>query len=185
MAARATLGSRLPVDHLFRYGARVVDIQLLRDDHAAALLAFEQENRAYFAASIPDRGDDYFANFADRHQALLDEQAAGTCLFHVITASDGSIIGRVNLVDVVAGEAELGYRIAEGAAGRGLATRAVAQLLDRAVSEYGLTKVRAATTRDNPASQRILDKVGFVVVGHTTLSGHPGIRYECDLVPAS
>jgi [ribosomal protein S5]-alanine N-acetyltransferase len=43
------------------------DLELLRPDHAPALLAFEQENRAYFAAWVPDRGDDYFANFAERH----------------------------------------------------------------------------------------------------------------------
>jgi [ribosomal protein S5]-alanine N-acetyltransferase len=37
-------------------------LQRLRRDHAAALLAFELESRAFFAASIPDRGDDYFAS---------------------------------------------------------------------------------------------------------------------------
>ncbi|MEV4065036.1 hypothetical protein [Nonomuraea dietziae] len=38
------------------------ELQRLRSDHASALLAFERENRAYFAASIPDRGDAYFAS---------------------------------------------------------------------------------------------------------------------------
>ncbi|MEU5749502.1 GNAT family N-acetyltransferase, partial [Streptomyces sp. NPDC047726] len=28
---------------------------------------FERENRAYFSASIPDRGDDYFSGFDVRH----------------------------------------------------------------------------------------------------------------------
>ena len=37
------------------------DLQLVRLDHAPALLVFERENRAYFAASIPDRGDEFFA----------------------------------------------------------------------------------------------------------------------------
>src|SRR5437870_12696435 len=32
------------------------DLQLLRLDHAPALLAFEWETRASFAASVPDRG---------------------------------------------------------------------------------------------------------------------------------
>jgi hypothetical protein len=44
------------------------ELQLLRADHAQALLGFETENRAYFAASIPDRGDDYFANFYAWHR---------------------------------------------------------------------------------------------------------------------
>lgn len=38
------------------------EMQLPRPAHAPALFAFEQENRAYFAASIPDRGDGYFAH---------------------------------------------------------------------------------------------------------------------------
>ena len=51
------------------------ELQPLRLDHGPALLAFERENRAYFAASIPDRGDDYFATFAERHRELLAWQA--------------------------------------------------------------------------------------------------------------
>src|SRR5258708_37671296 len=38
----------------------MLQLRRVRPEHAAALLAFELENRAYFAASIPDRGDDYF-----------------------------------------------------------------------------------------------------------------------------
>src|SRR5947209_7544086 len=47
------------------------DLQLVRLDHAPALLAFEWENRAYFAASIPDRGDEFFAEFDTRHAQML------------------------------------------------------------------------------------------------------------------
>jgi ribosomal-protein-alanine N-acetyltransferase len=102
----------------------VPELQLLRPDHALALLAVERENRAYFAASIPDRGDDYFARFDERHRALLAEQQAGDCYFHLLVGTAGEVLGRVNLVDVADGGAELGYRIAERAAGRGLATSA-------------------------------------------------------------
>src|SRR5437764_11857640 len=47
------------------------DLQLVRLDHAPALLAFERENRAYFAAVIPDRGNEFFTNFDMRHAQLL------------------------------------------------------------------------------------------------------------------
>ncbi|HZC08157.1 MAG TPA: hypothetical protein VE338_21150 [Ktedonobacterales bacterium] len=53
------------------------DLQVLRLDHAPALLAFEGENRAYFAAAIPDRGDAFFAEFDTRLAHLLAGQAAG------------------------------------------------------------------------------------------------------------
>ncbi|WP_338896368.1 GNAT family N-acetyltransferase [Streptomyces sp. TG1A-60] len=157
------------------------ELQLLRPDHAPALLAFERENRAYFAASIPDRGEDYFARFDERHRALLAEQEAGVCWFHVLVGADAEVLGRVNLVDVADGSAELGYRIAERAAGRGLATWAVRKLCDLAADGYGLTVLRAATTLDNAASRAVLARVGFTVVGETQLSGRPGLSYSRNL----
>ncbi|WP_329466832.1 GNAT family N-acetyltransferase [Streptomyces sp. NBC_01431] len=153
------------------------ELQLLRPDHAPALLAFERENRDYFAASIPDRGEDYFARFDQRHLALLAEQEAGACYFHLLVGSAGDVLGRVNLVDVADGAAELGYRIAERAAGRGLATSAVREVCRLAAAGYGLTALRAATTLDNAASRAVLARTGFTVVGRTRLSGRPGLTY--------
>ncbi|ADD42879.1 GNAT family N-acetyltransferase [Stackebrandtia nassauensis] len=157
------------------------ELELLRADHAEALLDFEVTNRAYFAASIPDRGDDYFANFATRHAALLTEQATGECFFHVLVDAGGDITGRVNLVDVADGEAELGYRIGASAAGRGLATAAVTQVCALAAESYGLKRLRAQTTLDNIASHKVLTRTGFEPAGDTVLSGRPGRRYLRDL----
>src|SRR5271169_4672120 len=111
------------------------EIQRVRLDHAKALLAFERENRAYFAASIPDRGDDYFTHFDARHRALLAEQAAGVHFYHVLVEADGAVVGRINLFDVTESTAELGFRIAEKSAGQGLAQRAVLQICYIAVAE--------------------------------------------------
>jgi hypothetical protein len=89
-------------------------LELVRADHAPALLTFEQHNRSYFAAAIPDRGDAYFAEFAERHRELLAWQANGTDFFHVLVEDgDDAIVGRVNLTEVADGSAELGYRIAQ------------------------------------------------------------------------
>ncbi|MDX3769380.1 GNAT family N-acetyltransferase [Streptomyces sp. NBC_01707] len=156
-------------------------LQLLRLDHAPALLAFEQENRAYFAASIPDRGDDYFAHFDVRHHDLLAEQAAGQHFFHVLVDGSGAVHGRVNLVDVADGSAELGYRIAEKSAGQGLATAAVRDVCGLAAAEYGLTTLRAVTTLDNAGSRAVLARTGFVRTGEIRLGGRPGLRFVRDL----
>jgi ribosomal-protein-alanine N-acetyltransferase len=153
------------------------ELQLLRPDHAPAVLAFEKENRAYFAAAIPDRGDEYFARFEERHRALLAEQDAGVCYFHVVVGDAGEVLGRVNLVDVADGGADLGYRIAERAAGRGLATSAVREICALAATGYGLTFLRAAARLDNQASRAVLARAGFTVTGETRLSGHPGLTY--------
>ncbi|MFI9330468.1 GNAT family N-acetyltransferase [Kitasatospora sp. NPDC052868] len=160
-------------------------LERLRSDHAPALLAFEQENRAYFARSVPDRGDDYFTGFASRHRDLLAEQDTGACHFHVVVDDRGELIGRVNLVDVSAGSAELGYRIGESAAGRGVATAAVGEACRLAVAEYALRSLVAVTTLDNPASRAVLERNGFTVVESITLVGRPGVRYRRQFVPAS
>ncbi|MER7898196.1 GNAT family N-acetyltransferase [Streptomyces sp. NPDC096046] len=162
----------------------MVTLEPLRAGHADALLAFERENRAYFARTVPDRGDAFFTpeGFAARLGALLDEQHARVCRFHVVLGEDGEVIGRVNLVDLADGSAELGYRVGERAAGRGVATAAVAQVCRLAVTDYGLTSLTAVTTLDNPASLRVLARSGFTRVGDTTVDGRPGVRHERRLV---
>lgn len=157
------------------------ELQLMRADHASAVLAFELENRAWFAASISDRGDEFFEHFTERHDALLAKQDAGAGAYHVLVAGDGSVLGRFNLVFVEEGSAELGYRVAQEAAGRGLATAAVRELCDLAAARYGLRSVRAATSLDNVASQKVLTKAGFSVVGPADpadLGGKAGTWYE-------
>jgi ribosomal-protein-alanine N-acetyltransferase len=154
-----------------------IRLERLRADHAEALLAFEVENRAYFAGYISDRGDDYFAEFAARHEALLTDQAAGELHFHVLVDDLDRVVGRVNLVDVADGSAELGYRIAEKAAGQGLATAAVRELCRLAASEYGLTELRAGTNYSNQGSRTVLERNGFVPAGEATYGGRPGLTY--------
>nr|WP_202477427.1 GNAT family N-acetyltransferase [Streptomyces sp. SID5470] len=159
-------------------------MKLLRAAHAPAVLAFELANRAYFAASVPDRGDDFFDRFADRFSALLAEQEAGICVFHVLVAEDGSILGRFNLYDLEDGTAVLGYRVARHVAGRGTATATVLELCELATKRYGLHTLRAATAHENVASRKVLVKAGFVAVGPADpaeLGGKPGTWYQRDL----
>ncbi|MGW4167874.1 GNAT family N-acetyltransferase [Streptomyces chartreusis] len=155
-------------------------LERLRADHAEALLAFEHENREYFARTVPDRGDEYFtpAGFAARHRALLAEQDAGVCHFHVVLDGEGRLVGRINLMDVEDGSAELGYRVGELAAGKGVATAAVAELCRLASASYALTSLVARTTLDNLASRTVLERNAFVSVGETTVGGRPGIGYR-------
>jgi amidohydrolase len=55
----------------------VPELEQLHAGHAPAVLAFELVNRACFAASVSDRGDEFFDQLPDRHSALL----AGLALF--------------------------------------------------------------------------------------------------------
>ncbi|THA72259.1 N-acetyltransferase [Streptomyces sp. A0958] len=159
------------------------ELQRLRPDHAPAVLAFEHANRAFFAASIPDRGDDYFTRFPARHAALLAEQATGACHFHVLVAEGtGEVLGRFNLVDVADGSAELGFRLAEKATGRGLATKTIRQLFQLCRTTYGLTTLRARAANTNTASRSVLTRTGFVETGEdVVLNGKRGAGYAREL----
>ena len=160
------------------------DLERLQAGHAAAVLAFELANRAYFAASISDRGDEFFDQFADRYRELLAEQEAGRCACYVLVAQDGSVAGRFNLYDLADGSAVLGYRVAEQVAGRGVATGSVRELCRIAAARHGLRTLRAATSDGNAASQKVLAKAGFVPVGPAApadLGGKSGTWYQRDL----
>jgi len=159
----------------------VPELQRLRADHAPAVLAFELANRAYFATFISDRGDEFYDHFSERYNALLAEQEAGTCVFHVLVGEDGTVLGRFNLFDLKDGTAILGYRVAQHVTGRGVATATVQELCRLAAAKYGLHTLRAATARQNVASQRVLAKAGFVAVGPADpadLGGKPGTWYQ-------
>ncbi|WP_369169915.1 GNAT family N-acetyltransferase [Streptomyces sp. R28] len=156
----------------------MLTLERLRADHADALLAFEQENREYFARSVPDRGDAYFADFDALLQARLAEQDAGVCHFHVVLDTDGRLVGRVNLVDVEDGCAELGYRVGERAAGKGVATAAVAEVCRVAGTAYGLTALVAVTHLDNLASRAVLERNAFIAMEDVTVDGRPAVRYR-------
>jgi ribosomal-protein-alanine N-acetyltransferase len=164
---------------MWRYARWVLELQRLRSDHAAAVLAFEVANRAYFAVSVTDRGDELYEQFPERHRALLAEQDAGVCVFHVLLDGDGTVVGRFNLFDLADGTAEVGYRVAEQVAGRGVATSTLRELCRLAAEQYGLRTLKAETSNENVASQRVLEKAGFVPVRPTDVGGRPGMLYEC------
>jgi [ribosomal protein S5]-alanine N-acetyltransferase len=162
----------------------VPELQRLDAGHAPAVLAFELANRAYFAASINDRGDEFYDQFTKRHNAMLAEQEAGTCAFYVLVGEDGSVLGRFNLYDIKDGTANLGYRVAQHVAGHGVATATVRELCGLAAARHRLRTLKAATSRQNVASQKVLAKAGFVPAGPADpadVGGKPGICYQRDL----
>jgi ribosomal-protein-alanine N-acetyltransferase len=159
----------------------VLELQRLRLDHESAVLAFELANRAYFARSISDRGDDFYAQFGERYRAVLAEQEAGSAVFHVLVDENEDVVGRFNLYELSGGTAEVGYRVAERVSGRGVATGALQDLICIAGGEYGLRKLKARTSNENVASQRVLAKAGFIPVGRAEIENRQGVLWELAL----
>lgn len=155
-----------------------MELQRLRPDHEAAVLEFERANRAYFAESISDRGDEFFADFGGQYRAVLAEQESGTGYFHVLVDEHDAVLGRFNLYGVANGTAEAGYRVAQRASGRGVATTGLREMCRIARDEYGLRTIWATASNENVASQRVLAKVGFRAIGSIDVAGREGTRFE-------
>jgi [ribosomal protein S5]-alanine N-acetyltransferase len=95
---------------------------------------------------------------------------AGSKYVFAVCTPGGVPIGMALLKDVDPrkGEAELGYWIGRPYWGLGYATEAAAAALTHAFAELGLESVLAVTLEANPASLRVLAKLGFVEVGRPT-----------------
>ncbi|QGZ43133.1 ribosomal-protein-alanine N-acetyltransferase [Pseudoduganella flava] len=149
-------------------GLAFVDIATISP---ATLLAFEEANRAYFESMIDGRAPSFYSleGVAQHVAGLREEAERGTAASFVIADAAGALLGRANLkrIDTAAGSAEIGYRIGADHAGKGIATRAVAFLLDEA-RDRGLATVEALVLASNAASARVLDKCGFVPAAEAT-----------------
>jgi len=88
--------------------------------------------------------------------------------FLVFERTDGApkLVGFCALKRRPSGAVELGYWIARDSWGRGFATEACRALINIAVT-LGLTRLEGAHFLDNPASGRVLEKLGFEPVGIT------------------
>ncbi|MDT9002025.1 GNAT family protein [Paucibacter sp. APW11] len=168
-------------------------LRTLQADDTAALLQFELANREWFERHVAPRGAAFYSH--DAVQAHIDqalaEHRAGRYHPNLLLDRRGAIVGRVNLKDIEAGRAEVGYRIAQQAAGRGAASAGLAQLIALARAHWGLQTLEALVAEGNPASARVLEKAGFVCVERMTalaeIAGvsRNGARYRLALSAAT
>ena len=141
---------------------------------APALLAFELENRAYFEHWIHPRDPGYYSEAGvcdaidQADAARRDDQG-----YQFLAVEGERIVGRVNLSHVQRARfdcADLGYRVGERDAGRGVAGRAVTLCLREAFGPLGFWRIQATARPENRASTRVLERSGFAAFGHSRRS---------------
>ncbi|GAB3146611.1 GNAT family N-acetyltransferase [Microbispora hainanensis] len=127
----------------------------------------------YFAlASLPDvidssvppvppeyAGSEVLCRYAG-HRWLTGQRAD----IAIRDAATGEFAGEIQLTGVVPplGQAMLGYSLRPEFRGRGLVTRAVDLLVEWAFASTPLRRIIAGTNPGNTASQRVLERAGFV-----------------------
>lgn len=146
-----------------------VALRPARVDDAGRLARLYAAERDFLAPFEPARSDAYFTEEGQRRQLERDRElrAAGASERFVILA-DGEVVGVLSVAHIVRGplqSAVIGYFVARAQNGRGIATRAVGQVVEWAFEDAGLHRLEAGTLVDNTASQRVLLRNGFERIG--------------------
>jgi RimJ/RimL family protein N-acetyltransferase len=97
------------------------------------------------------------AAWVDGHAA---EWAAGTA-YRFAVERDGRVIGCCDVDDIDGDKGEIGYWYDEACWGDGVAGEAAQALVRFAQEDLGLVRLEAGHAADNPASGRVLERVGF------------------------
>jgi len=144
----------------------------------AAAIADEMIVRNLATAPWPYRLRDAEAFLAQPRDPVLP-----SFLVFERTGGAPNLVGSCGLGRRPSGAVELGYWIARSYWGRGYATEAATALVDIATA-LGLTQLEGSHFLDNPASARVLEKLGFEPLGITTprLSCARGIEAQARMM---
>ena len=115
---------------------------------------------------------------ADAESFLATEREAGAASALIFLRTDGApqLVGSIGIGRRPDGELEFGYFIARNFWGQGLATEAGRAMLAFARDSLRLRHLNAGYFTDNPASGRVLAKLGFRPTGVVTRRYSAGRR---------
>jgi len=153
--------------HSMRLDGSSVYLRPFEESDGADLLRLNLENRSFFAPREAHRPDEYYTlerqlAYIEETQKRLADRTGAT--FGVFLGESDELVGFVGLFGILRGgfqEARIGYMFAERHSGRGYATEAVVLAIGYAFGTLDLHRVETGVQLDNPASMRVLEKVGF------------------------
>lgn len=139
-----------------------------------APFVLELLNEAAFLRGIGDKGvrtlTDARAYLETGPLASYKEQGFG--LYRIALKDTGESIGMCGLLRrEVLEHPDLGYAVLERYSGRGYALEAARAVMHDAHERFDLSTLMAITALENPASIRVLEKLGFTFRGIAALAG--------------
>jgi len=183
-----------PVCGVYRIDPTSAEVELMVDDFEMPNgLAFSPDERRLYVAESAfliaptggrhirafDVGDDGRLDggevLAEIEPGIPDDAEAYLALprapdeprFQIVTRADGRLIGKILIPEATANLTFGGPRLAPEAWGRGYATEAGQAVLAIARDTMRLKRLRARHHAENPASGRVLRKLGFVETGRS------------------
>ncbi|GIF51254.1 [SSU ribosomal protein S5P]-alanine acetyltransferase [Asanoa ferruginea] len=144
----------------------MVHIRPLDVSDAPVLATAYTANWPFLAPWDPVRPDAFFtpAGQEARISGMLADRAVYPCAIEL----DGDVVGTITLTQIEYGPAQsanLGYWVAQAVNGRGVATKAVAEIVEHAFGVLGLHRIQAGTLAHNHGSQKVLANNGFERIG--------------------
>lgn len=100
---------------------------------------------------------------------------------------DGEAIGAIGLhpqTDIFLKNAELGYWLAEKYWGKGFVSVAIKKIVEYGFSNFEIDRIFARPFGSNKASQRVLEKTGFILEARLEKIIFKNNRYEDELIYA-
>ena len=131
---------------------------------AEELVGLRLANREFLAPFDPERDPSFFT--LDGQLAWLASGDHNNVRFAILDGE--TIAGTITLSNITRGplqSAVVGYWVDQARNGRGLASAAVAAVVEYAFGELELHRVEAGTRLDNVRSQRVLERNGFTRIG--------------------
>lgn len=144
-------------------------IRPVRLEDAEELATLYLENQRHLVPFIEIRDESFFTTEGQRTRiARATESAAAGESWRFAIVDGDALAGTIGVTNVIRGPvqgAKVGYWVAHGRDGKGLATRAVGDVVQFAFDHVRLHRLEAWTLVDNVASQRVLEKNGFTRFG--------------------
>lgn len=139
------------------------------DEHR--LLAFELKNRSHVTPTAGTRPESFYTletqrRSVERSILAFEHQ---TMFRFLILKDEDTLLGVISLNDVILSpmlmSCFLGYYVGQDVQGQGIATQAIKLICDYGFKVLKLHRIEAGVMPHNLASQRVLEKNGFVREG--------------------
>ena len=143
------------------------ELSLLSDVHTQEFFDLATQNRNHIREWMFWIGDDFSLSDAKQHIKLALERFAMNNGLEAGVWAKGTLAGcvRLNYIDWIHKNTELGYWLAESFQGQGLATKASRALIDYAFLTLELHRVEIRCMSENLRSRRIPERLGFTQEG--------------------
>jgi ribosomal-protein-alanine N-acetyltransferase len=157
-----------------------ISAERLQRDHIEFIHQMHQDERvmAYLGGV---RTREQTADYMEQNLSHWDKYGYGIWVIREI--STGDLIGRGGLRNAVLGgndEVEVAYGLLSEFWSRGLATEFTRAVIRIGLSEIGLSDIACVINPDNLASQRVLEKTGFIYEREVIYKSEPHLLFRHD-----